>query len=143
MKSVKRLAESAEDADLYHEFNATLQFDYYNSMIINSMDEDGNSPDMGAEFPLEENEHFNNLRVNMLLSDIQVPTNVFNKDPNILNSIYNSEALNDVFIGNFQKDPTLTWQFFGSSTGFFRIFPGIKWTPDSNGVAAFDCRNRN
>lgn len=20
---------------------------------------------------------------------------------------------------------------------------GIKWTPDSNGVAAFDCRNRN
>ncbi|KAK5927384.1 hypothetical protein CgunFtcFv8_012547 [Champsocephalus gunnari] len=143
MKSVKRLAESAEDADLYHEFNATLQFDYYNSMIINSMDEDGNSPDMGAEFPLEENEHFNNLRVNMLMSDIQVPTNVFNKDPNILNSIYNSEALNDVFIGNFQKDPTLTWQFFGSSTGFFRIFPGIKWTPDSNGVAAFDCRNRN
>ncbi|KAK1888302.1 Voltage-dependent calcium channel subunit alpha-2/delta-4, partial [Dissostichus eleginoides] len=143
MKSVKRLAESAEDADLYHEFNATLQFDYYNSMLINSADEDGNSPDMGAEFPLEENEHFNNLRVNMLQSDIQVPTNVFNKDPNILNSIYNSEALNDVFIGNFQKDPTLTWQFFGSSTGFFRIFPGIKWTPDSNGVAAFDCRNRN
>ncbi|KAF3855351.1 hypothetical protein F7725_023406 [Dissostichus mawsoni] len=106
MKSVKRLAESAEDADLYHEFNATLQFDYYNSMLINSADEDGNSPDMGAEFPLEENEHFNNLH------------------PNILNSIYNSEALNDVFIGNFQKDPTLTWQFFGSSTGFFRIFPG-------------------
>ncbi|XP_063764061.1 voltage-dependent calcium channel subunit alpha-2/delta-4-like isoform X3 [Eleginops maclovinus] len=143
MKSVKRLAESAEDADLYHEFNATLQFDYYNSMLINSVDEDGNSPDMGSEFPLEENEHFNNLPVNMLLSDIQVPTNVYNKDPNILNAIYNSEALNDVFISNFLKDPTLTWQFFGSSTGFFRIFPGIKWTPDSNGVAAFDCRNRN
>lgn len=45
-------------------------------------------------------------------------------DPNILNAIYNSEALNDVFIGNFQKDPTLTWQYFGSSTGFFRIYPG-------------------
>lgn len=25
MKSVKRLAEAAEDADLYHEFNATLE----------------------------------------------------------------------------------------------------------------------
>lgn len=47
-------------------------------------------------------------------------------DPNILNAIYNSEALNDVFISNFQKDPTLTWQFFGSSTGFFRIYPGEK-----------------
>ena len=45
-------------------------------------------------------------------------------DPNILNAIYNSEALNDVFINNFQKDPTLTWQYFGSSTGFFRIYPG-------------------
>ncbi|XP_047195708.1 voltage-dependent calcium channel subunit alpha-2/delta-4 isoform X4 [Hippoglossus stenolepis] len=143
MKSVKRLAESAEDADLYHDFNASMKFDYYNSMLINSMDEDGNYMELGGEFALEENEHFNNLPVNMQQSDIQVPTNVYNKDPNILNAIYNSEALNDVFIGNFKKDPTLTWQFFGSSTGFFRIYPGIKWTPDSNGVAAFDCRNRN
>ncbi|XP_069384867.1 voltage-dependent calcium channel subunit alpha-2/delta-4 isoform X2 [Paralichthys olivaceus] len=143
MKSVKRLAESAEDADLYHEFNASMAFDYYNSMLINTMDEDGNYMELGGEFPLEENEHFNNLQVNTQQSDIQVPTNVYNKDPNILNAIYNSEALNDVFISNFQKDPTLTWQYFGSSTGFFRIYPGIKWTPDSNGVAAFDCRNRN
>lgn len=35
-----------------------------------------------------------------------------------------SEALNEIFINNFKKDPTLTWQFFGSSTGFFRIYPG-------------------
>lgn len=49
---------------------------------------------------------------------------VFFADPNILNSIYNTEALNDVFISNFQKDPTLTWQYFGSSYGFFRIYPG-------------------
>lgn len=35
-----------------------------------------------------------------------------------------SEALNEVFIDNFQKDPTLTWQYFGSSTGFFRLYPG-------------------
>ncbi|XP_034033223.1 voltage-dependent calcium channel subunit alpha-2/delta-4-like [Thalassophryne amazonica] len=143
MKSVKRLAESAEDADLYHEFNASLQFEYYNSMLINTMEEDGNYLALGGEFPLEENEHFNNLPVNTQQSDIQVPTNVYNKDPDILNAIYNSEALNDVFINNFQKDPTLTWQYFGSSTGFFRIYPGIKWIPDSNGVATFDCRNRN
>uniref|UniRef100_A0A3P8XML4 VWFA domain-containing protein n=1 Tax=Esox lucius TaxID=8010 RepID=A0A3P8XML4_ESOLU len=143
MKSVKRLAESAEDADLYHDFNKSLQFDYYNSMLVNTIDDDGNFVELGGEFPLEENEHFNNLPVNTIQSDVQVPTNVYNKDPNILNGIYMSEALNDVFINNFQKDPTLTWQYFGSSTGFFRIYPGIKWTPDSNGVAAFDCRNRN
>ncbi|XP_017545869.1 voltage-dependent calcium channel subunit alpha-2/delta-4 isoform X3 [Pygocentrus nattereri] len=143
MKSVKRLADTAEDADLYHEFNATLEFDYFNSMLINTMDEEGNYIELGGEFPLEENEHFNKLSVNTLMSDIQVPTNVYNKDPDILNGVYMSEALNDVFISNFQKDPTLTWQYFGSSTGFFRLYPGIKWTPDSNGVVAFDCRNRN
>uniref|UniRef100_A0A8C1TP07 Calcium channel, voltage-dependent, alpha 2/delta subunit 4b n=1 Tax=Cyprinus carpio TaxID=7962 RepID=A0A8C1TP07_CYPCA len=107
------------------------------------MDEEGNFIELGGEFPLEENEHFNKLSVNTLMSDIQVPTNVYNKDPNILNGVYMSEALNDVFISNFQKDPTLTWQYFGSSAGFFRLYPGIKWTPDSNRVVSFDCRNRN
>lgn len=122
--------------------------------MINTADEDGNYVDLGGEFPLEENEHFNKLSVNTQMSNIQIPTNVYNKgqrcfmadslnighgslkessksaclplcaDPNILNAIYNTEALNDIFIGNFQKDPTLTWQYFGSSTGFFRIYPG-------------------
>ncbi|XP_040886098.1 voltage-dependent calcium channel subunit alpha-2/delta-4 isoform X2 [Toxotes jaculatrix] len=143
MKSVKRLAEAAEDADLYHEYNETLEFDYYNSMLINTVDEDGNAVPLGGEFPLEENEHFNKLPVNTQLSNIQVPTNVYNRDPDILNGAYMSEALNDVFIDNFQKDPTLTWQYFGSSTGFFRLYPGIQWIPDENGVVTFDCRNRN
>ncbi|XP_067437653.1 voltage-dependent calcium channel subunit alpha-2/delta-4 [Thunnus thynnus] len=143
MKSVKRLAEAAEDADLYHDYNETLEFDYYNSLLINMVDEDGNPLPLGGEFPLEENEHFNNMPVNTQLSNIQVPTNVYNKDTDILNGAYMSEALNDVFIDNFQKDPTLTWQYFGSATGFFRLYPGIQWTPDENGVVTFDCRNRN
>ncbi|XP_073803266.1 voltage-dependent calcium channel subunit alpha-2/delta-4 isoform X2 [Danio rerio] len=143
MKSVKRMAETAEDADFYHEFNATLEFDYYNSMLINTLNEDGNNIELGGEFPLEENEHFNNLPVNTQQSVVQVPTNVYNKDPDILNGVFMSEALNDIFISNFEKDPTLTWQYFGSSTGFFRLYPGIKWTPDENGVVTFDGRNRN
>lgn len=46
-----------------------------------------------------------------------------------------SEALNDVFIENFQKDPTLTWQYFGSSTGFFRLYPGT--VPTDQSLATF------
>ncbi|XP_055045782.2 voltage-dependent calcium channel subunit alpha-2/delta-4 isoform X2 [Misgurnus anguillicaudatus] len=143
MKSVKRTAETAEDADFYHEYNASLEFDYYNSLLINTLDEEGNYVSLGAEFPLEENEHFNKLPVNTQQSVIQVPTNVYNKDPDILNGVFMSEALNDIFISNFEKDPTLTWQYFGSSTGFFRLYPGIQWTPDENGVVTFDARNRN
>ncbi len=48
-------------------------------MLINTMDEDGNSVELGGEFPLEENEHFNNMLVNTQQSDIQIPTNVYNK----------------------------------------------------------------
>ncbi|XP_029969457.1 voltage-dependent calcium channel subunit alpha-2/delta-4 [Salarias fasciatus] len=143
MKSVKRLAEAAEDADYYHDYNDTLEFEYYNSMLINTLDEDGNPMPLGGEFALEENEHFNKIPVNTQQSNIQVPTNVYNKDPDIVNGVYMSEALNDVFIDNFQKDPTLTWQYFGSASGFFRLYPGIQWIPDENGVVTFDCRKRN
>ncbi|XP_007469581.1 PREDICTED: voltage-dependent calcium channel subunit alpha-2/delta-4 [Lipotes vexillifer] len=140
--AVQNLVEAAEEADLNHEFNESLVFDYYNSVLINEKDAGGAYVELGAEFVLEANAHFSNLLVNTSLSSVQLPTNVYNKDPDILNGIYMSEALNPVFVENFQRDPTLTWQYFGSSTGFFRIYPGIKWTPDENGVITFDCRNR-
>ncbi|XP_041592870.1 voltage-dependent calcium channel subunit alpha-2/delta-4 [Vulpes lagopus] len=142
VEAVKNLVEAAEEADLNHEFNKSLVFNYYNSVLINEKDENGDYVELGAEFVLESNAHFSNLMVNTSISSVQLPTNVYNKDPDILNGVYMSETLNPVFVENFQRDPTLTWQYFGSSTGFFRIYPGIKWTPDENGVIAFDCRNR-
>ncbi|XP_072408361.1 voltage-dependent calcium channel subunit alpha-2/delta-4-like isoform X4 [Chiloscyllium punctatum] len=142
VEAVKRLVDAAEEADLYHKYDMNFEFDYYNSVLINERDENRNYVELGNEFILEVNEHFNNLPVNTSLSNIQVPTNVYNKDPDILNGAYWSEALNAVFSENFMKDPTLTWQYFGSSTGFFRLYPGIKWMPDGNGVISFDCRNR-
>ncbi|XP_037600515.1 voltage-dependent calcium channel subunit alpha-2/delta-4 isoform X2 [Cebus imitator] len=142
VEAVQNLVEAAEEADLNHEFNESLVFDYYNSVLINERDENGNFVELGAEFLLESNAHFSNLPVNTSISSVQLPTNVYNKDPDILNGVYMSEALNAVFVENFQRDPTLTWQYFGSATGFFRIYPGIKWTPDENGVVTFDCRNR-
>ncbi|KAM5171916.1 voltage-dependent calcium channel subunit alpha-2/delta-4 [Mantella aurantiaca] len=142
VEAVERLVEAAEEADLNHDFNESMEFEYYNSVRINEKDEDDNYVELGNEFILEANEHFNNLKVNTTLSNIQLPTNVYNKDPDILNGVYMSEALNPVFVENFHRDPTLTWQYFGSSTGFFRLYPGIKWTPDENGVISFDCRNR-
>lgn len=34
--------------------------------------------------------------------------------------------MDPVFVNNYEVDPTLSWQFFGSSTGFLRRFPGRK-----------------
>ncbi|XP_061474230.1 voltage-dependent calcium channel subunit alpha-2/delta-3 isoform X4 [Rhineura floridana] len=141
-EAVRRLVEAAEDAHLKHEFDADLQYEYFNAVLINERDEDGNFLELGKEFILEPNDHFNNLPVNVTLSDVQVPTNMYNKDPAIVNGVYWSESLNKVFVDNFDRDPSLIWQYFGSAKGFFRQYPGIKWEPDENGVIAFDCRNR-
>lgn len=48
-------------------------------MLVNTVDEDGNPVPLGGEFALEKNEHFNKLPVNTQLSNIQVPTNVYNR----------------------------------------------------------------
>lgn len=141
-EAVRRLVEAAEEADLKHEFDADLQYEYFNAVLINERDEDGNYLELGKEFLLLPNDHFNNLPVNISLSDVQVPTNMYNKDPEIVNGIFWSESLNKVFVDNFDRDPSLIWQYFGSAKGFFRQYPGIKWEPDENGVIAFDCRNR-
>ncbi|XP_025771756.1 voltage-dependent calcium channel subunit alpha-2/delta-3 [Puma concolor] len=141
-EAVRRLVEAAEEAHLKHEFDADLQYEYFNAVLINERDKDGNFLELGKEFILAPNDHFNNLPVNISLSDVQVPTNMYNKDPAIVNGVYWSESLNKVFVDNFDRDPSLIWQYFGSAKGFFRQYPGIKWEPDENGVIAFDCRNR-
>lgn len=48
-------------------------------MLINEVDEQGNNVELGGEFLLEPNDHFNNLSVNLSLSVVQVPTNMYNK----------------------------------------------------------------
>uniref|UniRef100_A0A8C2ITW1 Calcium voltage-gated channel auxiliary subunit alpha2delta 3 n=1 Tax=Cyprinus carpio TaxID=7962 RepID=A0A8C2ITW1_CYPCA len=141
-EAIKRLVEAAEEAHLNHEEDPELQYEYFNAVLINEMDEEGRSLELGGEFILQPNEHFNNLSVNLSLSVVQVPTNMYNKDSAIVNGVYWSEALNKVFVDNFKRDPSLIWQYFGSAKGFFRQYPGIKWTPDEHGVLEFDCRNR-
>ncbi|XP_034022402.1 voltage-dependent calcium channel subunit alpha-2/delta-3 isoform X2 [Thalassophryne amazonica] len=141
-EATSRLVEAAEEAHHQHEDDPDLQYEYFNAVLINEVDEEGNNVELGGEFILEPNDHFNNLSVNVSLSVVQVPTNMYNKDPDIVNGVYWSEALNKVFVDNFERDPTLIWQYFGSAKGFFRQYPGVKWHPDEHGVIGFDCRNR-
>lgn len=36
-----------------------------------------------------------------------------------------SEYLDLLFVNNYESDPTLSWQYYGATTGFLRRFPGI------------------
>lgn len=78
-----------------------------------------------ARVELEPNEHFSSIPVNTNISAVHVPTNVFDGDPKVVNAIKWSRGLDRVFLDNYNRDPSLSWQFFGSSTGFMRQYPGI------------------
>lgn len=60
-------------------FAFLFQYEYFNAVLINERDKDGNFLELGKEFILAPNDHFNNLPVNISLSDVQVPTNMYNK----------------------------------------------------------------
>lgn len=38
-----------------------------------------------------------------------------------------SEKLDDIFLQNYRSDPSLSWQYFGSTAGFMRHYPGKTW----------------
>ena len=65
--------------------------------------------------------------VNVNRSYVQTPTNIFHNHVDILNVANWSEPLDEVFKANYQEQPDLLWQYFGSETGMFRSFPGKKW----------------
>ncbi|XP_033745436.1 voltage-dependent calcium channel subunit alpha-2/delta-3-like isoform X2 [Pecten maximus] len=95
--------------------------------------------------PTVNSPRFNNAAVNFNTSTIHVPTNVYDKNALIQNGVKWSEALNERMLQNDREIKGLTWQYFCSSDGFFRIFPGIRWPQDNKGgnIDMFDCRVRN
>ena len=42
----------------------------------------------------------------------------------IINGAYWSSRLDETFKSNYLADPSITWQYFCSGDGYFRIFPG-------------------
>lgn len=51
-------------------------------------------------------------------------------DDDVQASIAWSSHLDPLFANNMERDPALSWQYFGSSTGFLRRFPGTAWPPE-------------
>lgn len=45
-------------------------------------------------------------------------------DGEVQNQIAWSEHLDPLFVNNYEIDPTLSWQYYASSSGFMRRYPG-------------------
>jgi len=92
---------------------------------------------------LSANPHFSGIPVNTSRSSVHVPTNVFDGEPKVINAIDWSKKLDDTFRDNYERDPSLSWQYFGSSTGFLRQYPAIKWLTYEDDPDMYDARMRD
>ncbi|KAJ8956284.1 hypothetical protein NQ318_015020, partial [Aromia moschata] len=94
-----------------------------------------------SKLPLYRNRHFYNIPVNTNYSAVHVPSNVYERSKEVISGIIWSEELDKTFKNNYKLDPTLSWQYFGSSTGFMRQFPAMIWSQEP--IDLFDCRTRS
>jgi hypothetical protein len=86
-------------------------------------------------------ENFKNFQkgVNRNHSVIHVPTNVYKQDIEINMTAYWTSSLDEQFRLNYDNDNELFWQYFCSSNGLFRRYPGAYWTIKQK-EDFFDCR---
>lgn len=49
------------------------------------------------------------------------------EDTNVQSSVAWSSHLDPIFASNLERDAALSWQYFGSTEGFMRRFPGTQW----------------
>nr|CAD7588141.1 unnamed protein product [Timema genevievae] len=122
--------DSAEQIAMSHKFEPSISIKYCNARRINVYGSDGRLADGSREVTLTLNRHFDQLAVNTSLSSVLMPADVADTDAAVKNAIEWSGYLDPLFENNYETDPSLSWQYFGSSSGFLRRYPAIKWPPD-------------
>ncbi|KAL0126861.1 hypothetical protein PUN28_005311 [Cardiocondyla obscurior] len=127
MNAVMRLVESAEQAAVSAPRDGNVSPKYYASHRLNSFvsDDKGSAQDV----LLAANRHFDHLAVNVSLSAVLLPHGVKDNERDVASGIQWSEYLDLLFVNNYECDPTLSWQYYGATTGFLRRFPAISWPP--------------
>ncbi|XP_047117429.1 voltage-dependent calcium channel subunit alpha-2/delta-3 isoform X2 [Schistocerca piceifrons] len=145
ISAIKRIMDTAENTAMAHQDDEVTEFPYYNAKNLSKpLKPNDTLPEGFRVLNLTQNKHFYNMEVNTSFSAVHVPTNVYDKAPDLLRAVKWSDKLDSIFISNYQMDPSLSWQYFGSSLGFMRLYPAVKWTPKPAEleVDLYDCRTR-
>uniref|UniRef100_A0A5K3FJE4 VWFA domain-containing protein n=1 Tax=Mesocestoides corti TaxID=53468 RepID=A0A5K3FJE4_MESCO len=93
--------------------------------------------------PMEADSMFGHYYVSRNISAAHIPTNVYDLSKEIRTVGNWTHHLDDVFKENIQQDPLLKWQYFCSSTGYFKFYPGAMWKVQLVDLKLdfFDCRS--
>ncbi|XP_065354031.1 voltage-dependent calcium channel subunit alpha-2/delta-4 isoform X3 [Cloeon dipterum] len=138
ISALKRIMDAAEATAISSHEELVLEHEYWNAKLIVPQGEE--VPEGSREMVLTPNSHFYNIPVNTSFSTVHVPTNVFDGAPDVMRAIKWSENLDSIFSNNYKFDPSLSWQYFGSSFGFMRQYPALQWKQEP--VDLYDCRTR-
>jgi len=111
--------DSAEQAVLMKHSSASTSF--LDARRLNSKDSDSKGSHE-VKLMAGPAEYYGGLAVNTTLSAVLLPATVDLKEAE--SAVAWSELLEPLFINNYESDPGLSWQYFGSSAGFTRLYPG-------------------
>jgi len=144
VNAVKNIANKAEEFALHHVNNEDLgrRLKEGNFSYVSAKESTINMTDSYKELLLDADhpdDHFN-VPIDTSESSVHMPTDIFHGINEVVNGLDWSSKLDDVFKENYEKYPLLSWQFFGSSTGFMRIYPGMQYHVDERRADLYDVR---
>ncbi|XP_058534619.1 voltage-dependent calcium channel subunit alpha-2/delta-2 isoform X12 [Ochotona princeps] len=149
VQALKRLADAAENFQKAHRWQDSIKEEdimYYDAKADAELDdpesEDVERGSKASTLRLDfmEDPNFKN-KVNYSYTAVQIPTDIYKGSTVILNELNWTEALENVFIENRRRDPTLLWQVFGSATGVTRYYPATPWRAPKK-IDLYDVRRR-
>ncbi|KAJ1526252.1 hypothetical protein ONE63_009407 [Megalurothrips usitatus] len=120
MHAVLRIMDSAEQAALSH------KMELKDGLATVWKPDSG----QGRRDGMRTSRHFDHLPVNTNKSNTMLAQDVTDRDPAVGSSIVWSELLDALFVNNYETDPTLSWQYFGSASGFLRRYPASRIPAD-------------
>ena len=112
---IENIKEHVQKLDLVYDYDYKIEpFNYYHRR-----NKPSNPVGIHVRFSTQ-------VPVNLTRSHVQVPTEIYDYHVKVLNNARMSEQLDVTFLGNYQEDVALLWQYFCSEAGVHRVFPGEK-----------------
>ncbi|KAK3595583.1 hypothetical protein CHS0354_009540 [Potamilus streckersoni] len=148
MQALNRSVVAAEEAAANHTWNPKIKkedVEYVNSKDL-----------LNNDTRLVYHERFKQ-KVSPNFTSVHIPVEIYDgiklipqwtsqkkvpRDVEILNGLKWSGALDQIFRENFDNDPHILWQYFGSQTGFMRTLPASQWRTPPGQVDLYDVRRR-